>query len=268
MQCQDFENFLQSYADGELDAGEALDLEAHLLECRTCHAIVVEQRALHQTLLKAGKASSRLNALPSSDFRARLLQGLERAQAEEQRPFWRRPSFAAAAMLLLLTGGSLAYVALERKAERHHQRAVLYAKDSIDRHRRGLPIEVKGEQPHIHNWFQGKVDFAPRIPNLRKVNLIGARISNLSDRQAAYLLYDANDSRRVSLFVFDAPDLEVRGGKRVADREILLTNQQGYNVVLWKDKEIAYSLVSDLDEQDILELVMSEAQQQQQPSSR
>ncbi len=47
----------------------------------------------------------------------------------------------------------------------------------------------------------------------------------------------------------------MRGGKRIADREVLLTNQQGYNVVLWKDREIAYSLVSDLEEQDILELV-------------
>lgn len=258
MRCQDFENFLQPYADGELEEGEALDLEAHLLSCPSCHARVVEQRALRQTLRKAAEAPSTLNPSPAAELRARVLRGIEQVQAEQRIPLWRRPAFAAAAMAVLLAGGTISYVAFDRKTERE-QRAVLYAKDSIAHHRRALPLEVRGEKPHIQSWFQGKVDFAPRLPNLRKVNLIGARLSNLSDRQAAYLVYDAKDDRRVSLFVFDAPDLEVQGGKKVADREVMLTNQQGYNVILWKDHEIAYSLVSDLDEQDILDLVTSEA---------
>ncbi len=258
MRCQDFENFLQPYADGELDESESLDLETHLLTCCACRERVVEQRALRLALRRAAEAH---NPVPTPELRARILQGIEQVQAEQIPPLWRRPAFAAAAMVILLAGGTLTYVAFDRKTERE-QRAVLYAKDSIAHHRRALPLEVRGEKPHIQSWFQGKVDFAPRVPNLRKVNLIGARLSNLSDRQAAYLVYDAKGDRRVSLFVFDAPDLEVQGGKKVADREVMLTNQQGYNVILWKDHEIAYSLVSDLDEQDILELVTSEGQQQ------
>ena len=255
MRCQDFENFLQPYADGELDEGDAHDIEAHLRECRQCHDAVARQQALRKTLREAARSASALNPAPSAGFRARLLQGLEQEQLIQRRPaLWRQNAFAAAALLLLFAGGAITYAALDRKAERE-QRAVLYAKDSIAHHRRRLPIEVEGAQPHIQSWFRDKVDFAPRVPNLRKVNLIGARLSNLRDRQAAYLVYDAKDDRRVSLFVFDAPDLEVPDGKKIADREVMLTNQQGYNVVLWKDKEIAYSLVSDLDEQDILELV-------------
>lgn len=259
MHCQDFENFLQPYADGELEESEALDLETHLLDCPACHERVVEQRALRRALHHATEAPSLLNPSPTAALRARVLHGLEEVESERRTPLWRRPAFAAAAMTVLFAGGALAYVALDRKTARE-ERAVLYAKDSIAHHRRALPLEVRGEKPHIQSWFRGKVDFAPRVPNLRKVNLIGARLSNLSDRQAAYLVYDAKDDRRVSLFVFDAPDLEVHGGKKVADREVMLTNQQGYNVILWKDHEIAYSLVSDLDEQDILELVTNDGQ--------
>jgi anti-sigma factor RsiW len=117
-------------------------------------------------------------------------------------------------------------------------------------------MEVQDGQPvSIQRWLSGKVDFAPRVPQLRKVSLIGARLSNVSDRPAAYITYGDQGERRVSLFVFDAPDLELKGGRRINDRQVLLSNQHGYNVVIWKDREIAYSLVSDLEEKDVLELV-------------
>jgi Fe-S oxidoreductase len=36
---------------------------------------------------------------------------------------------------------------------------------------------------------------------------------------------------------------------------VRLVNARGYNVAVWRQDEIVYSLVSDLDEQDLFQLV-------------
>jgi hypothetical protein len=50
---------------------------------------------------------------------------------------------------------------------------------------------------------------------------------------------------------FDASGREVRVGPRV----VRLVAAKGYNVATWRDDEIVYSLVSDLDEAALYELV-------------
>ena len=277
MKCPDFNTMLQPYADGEADAREAAGITSHLAECDTCRNLVRRQREMHRLLRQAAGQPSSLNPRPSAEFQSRLIKRLNETSVEHIYPFpieqllpWTWPKTAAAAALILLTAGAALALSQSSKQTRREQRIVLYAKDSIDRHQRRLPVEVSGTQPQkVQNWLQGKVDFAARIPsNLNnKASLVGARLSNVRERQAAYFVYDAPDERRLSLFAFDAPDLEVQGGQKVDDCEVMLTNQQGYNVVIWKDKEIAYSLVSDLDEQDILELVPCDGDEADKPSA-
>ena len=251
MTCEEFERFLQSFVDAEFEGEETIAFEAHLVECPRCRAAVDEQRAFKRKLREAGRRGGNLNPAPPAALRQRILAGIDEQQAS-RRPLWQRPALAYAAALTIVAGSGVYYLRVGTSRDR----AATYAAAAIATHKRQLPLEVQDPQPvGIQRWLRGKVDFAPRVPQLRKVSVIGARLSNVSDRQAAYIAYGSGGERRVSLFVFDAPDLEVRGGKRIADREVLLTNQQGYNVVLWKDREIAYSLVSDLEEQDILELV-------------
>lgn len=258
MDCQDLERFLQPFVDGEFEGEETVEFEAHLVECEQCRAAVAEQRALKRKLRESGGAVCALNPAMPAALRGRVLAGLREQEEAVRRPFWQRPALAYAAVLTVVAGSGVYYL----RVGTAHDRAATYASAAIANHRRQLPLEVQDPQPvGIQRWLRGKVDFAPRVPQLRKVSLIGARLSNLSDRQAAYIAYGTRGDRRVSLFVFDAPDLEVRGGRRIADREVLFTNQQGYNVVLWKDREIAYSLVSDLDEGDILELVSASGRQ-------
>lgn len=256
MTCQDFERFLQPFADGEFEGDESAEFEAHLNACAGCRAAVAEQRAFRRKLRETVRQPCSLNPALPAGLRERVSAALRAEQAFQRCPFWKRPALAYAAALTVVASSAVYYLRIGQARDR----VATYAEAAIANHRRGLPLEVQDIQPiGIQRWLHGKVDFAPQVPQLRKVSLIGARLSNLSDRQAAYIAYGAGDERRVSLFVFDAPDLEVQGGRRIADREVLLTNQHGYNVVLWKDHEIAYSLVSDLDEQDILEMVSAPA---------
>ena len=257
MTCEDLEPLLHPFVDGEVDGPERFEIESHLAACPRCQASVAEHQRYKHKLREVAVSASLLNP-PAPE---RLRQNLRRTLREEPvpvRPLWRRPRVVYPALAAFASAAAGMTLYLQSAAISQTDRVM---SDAVRFHQRELPLEVQAlELPQIQSWFKGKVDFAPtRIPTVRNVNLIGARLSNVGNRQAAYMTYGTPSQRRVSLFVFDAPDLTVPHGRRIADRDVLIANQRGYNVALWKDHEIAYSLVGDLSEQDILELVAATA---------
>jgi anti-sigma factor RsiW len=129
--------------------------------------------------------------------------------------------------------------------------------DAVDKHARALPVEVTPAAGDVDSWFRGKVDFAVRAPVFNSPlapRLMGARLANVRDRQAAYFVYGGDDpGRRVTLLLFPGSDLDLPGGS--GEAEVMVANEKGYNVAMWRKQGIVYSLVSDLDERDILQLV-------------
>ena len=82
----------------------------------------------------------------------------------------------------------------------------------------------------------------------------------MHQRQAALVTYSLPqaDGRRVSLLIVDDPEPQLAGdARKIADREVWLSRAKGFNVASWRNNEIVYSLISDLDEQDVLALVRS-----------
>jgi len=132
--------------------------------------------------------------------------------------------------------------------------------DGIALHARALPLDfAASDVGSAQRWLEGKVDFGVQLPHLGQVQ--GVRLSNVHSRQAAVVTYTlpAGDGRRVSLLIVDDPEQQLLAGaaRRIADREIWLSQARGFNVASWRNHEIVYSLISDLDEQDVLALVKS-----------
>lgn len=250
MTCQDFEPFLLAYVDGEFDGPEKTDADAHLAQCEGCRNEVALQRAFKRRLRAASGSESVLNPAPPQHLRAGILAAIKR-----ERP--RRFVLARPALAVPVALAMAAAVAVVVYLHSRHGDADALIAAAVAHHQGDLPLDVQDAQvAHVRDWLRGKVDFAPsRIPELRKAAMRGVRLSTLNGHPAAYVVYGSESQRRVSLLVLDAPELRLPGGRRVADRDVLLANQRGYNVAVWKEREIAYSLVSDLDEQDILDLV-------------
>ncbi len=257
--CSDLELSLHPFVDGELEGDDRAELAKHLSECQRCRE-EVELLAEYKARMRAVSSESTRFCAPEG-LAARLGLSLEReARARGRRSWlpyvgWPVGLAAAAACLVLVVVSYNSYNGRERT------RALVDA--SVTNHRRQLPMEVSDASiPQVRSWFEGKLGFAPnRIPQLGTAERASARLSNLKEREAAYVLFGGPDRRRVSLFVFDAPDLQIAGERRVADRDVLIANQQGYNVAIWKDRGVAYSLVSELEERDILELIATSASQ-------
>ena len=86
------------------------------------------------------------------------------------------------------------------------------------------------------------------------------RLSSVHQRQAAVVTYylPQAEGRRVSLLIVDDPEPQLPGAaRRIANREVWLSQARGFNVASWRNDEIVYSLISDLDEQDVLALVQA-----------
>jgi anti-sigma factor RsiW len=136
--------------------------------------------------------------------------------------------------------------------------------EAVKKHHRGLPLEVTTASigaEAIPGWFAGKLDFKPTPPRFKEsgAKVVGARLSHLREYPAAYIKYELPRGQ-AGLFIVDDPErrFESTGREvRVGPRTLRVMNSRGYNVAVWRQDEIVYSLVSDLGEDDLFELVRS-----------
>jgi anti-sigma factor RsiW len=253
MTCEELESSIHPYVDGEFDGPERQEVEAHLAQCASCREVVAFARAFRSRVRQAERESSGSAPAPEA-LRQSIAAGLA---IETRRRRWRRlrPSVTWS----VAAAATAATLVLVIRAQLVRERASHVVSDAVIWHQRDLPLEIQDAQlPNVRSWFRGKVDFAPNaLFELPRASLVGARISSVSGKPAAYLQFAGRSQRRVSLLVFDAPDFDLPGGRKVVDRDVLLANQRGYNVAIWQKQGITYSLVSDLDESEILEMLES-----------
>jgi anti-sigma factor (TIGR02949 family) len=254
--CAELERALEPFLDGEFDPAERADVERHLADCPPCRARA-EARARTRDAVRArlreamGPAGAAGRAPPA--LRARIEQQLSR----QRRPLWRR----IFAPVPLATAAACAAGVLVVLATRGGPDVLL--EEAVRKHNRDLPLEVTaarvGGAEAIPGWFQGKLDFRPAPPRFRKdgVKVVGARLSHLREWPAAYIRYELPRGN-AGLFIVDDPEQRFHAtGRevRVGPSVVRVANARGYNVAVWRQDEIVYSLVSDLDEDDLFGLV-------------
>ena len=255
MECGDLGRSVDAYLDGEFDAGERAQAEAPLARCDGCRALVETQgrlRAAVRARLREAMSPPSAAGRAPAELRTRI----EASLARERRPVWRRllspvplgavAACAAGALLVLAT----------------HAPDDALVDEAVRSHHRGLPLEVVAAsvgEASIPAWFAGKLDFHPAPPPFRGdgVHVLGARLSNLRELPAAYIRYELPRGQ-AGLFIVDDPGRRFEPGGRevqVGPQLLRVVNARGYNVAVWRENEIVYSLVSDLDETALFELV-------------
>ena len=242
LSCADLERSVEAFLDGEFEAREQAEAEVHLAVCERCRRATETAARLRQALRA----------------RLRVAQSL----ARERQPLWRRlvaplpiatlAACAAGVLVVLAThGGSDALV-----------------EEAVKKHHRGLPLEVTtasvGGAEAIPGWFAGKLDFNPSPPHFQETGarVVGARLSHLREYPAAYIKYQLPRGQ-AGLFIVDDPGRHFEATGRevtLGPRTLRVMNARGYNVAVWRQDEMVYSLVSDLGEDDLFELVRSAQQ--------
>jgi anti-sigma factor RsiW len=254
MDCNELERSVDAWLDGELDDRDRVDLERHVEGCARCRSLSdarARLRAATRAKLREAMAPPARAGIAPPELRARVL----RALARDRRPIWRRVVAPVPVATLAACAAGVLVVLATRPDD-----ALL--RDAIAKHNLQLPLEVTTAsvgEGSLPAWFSGKLDFKPTPPAFKAdgVKVLGARLSHVREWPAAYYRY-ALPHGQAGLFIVDDPQrrFESAGREvRVGDDTVLLVNARGYNVAVWRHDEIVYSLVSDLDEQDLFQLV-------------
>lgn len=272
MDCGEFQRFAHAYIDGEFDPEDAAPLEAHLEGCDACRSLVQREADFLQNVRRTYTPEPAPQAL-----RTRIVAVLEAQDAvalasPQPAPPPRAPARRLLPRLEWVVGPLVASAALAAlvalawpaPAAPPIPPAPAVApqpliEEAVTWHRRNLPIEVTGpENARVKRWFDGKVDFPVRLPDFDRqaqgeVNLLGARLGNVKERQAAYVVYEVNGSK-LSVIAFDGRDM-VPPAQQDRGQPIVFQNAGGYNVALVEDNGITYSITSELPRADMERLV-------------
>jgi anti-sigma factor RsiW len=255
MDCSELMRTLDAYLDGELAPREEMEASVHLAACEACRALADGQGQLRTALRNKLKAAMGPGGGAGQAPDA-LRRRIHLALVQERKPFLRRVlgPVPLAAIAACAAGALVVLVS--------HGRPDPLVEESVRKHTRDLPLEVTAAAmgpESVAGWFAGKLDFNAAPPHFRgtDVRMVGARLSNIQDRPAAYVRYELPRGH-LGLFILDDPERRFGEAGRIMQAgpsTVRLINARGFNVAVWRRNEIVYSLVSDLDEDDLARLV-------------
>jgi anti-sigma factor RsiW len=233
---------MSAYIDGELDAGEALDVAAHLTSCANCATdysnLLKTVDSMHQ-LMPPLRAPDELRARITASVRAGAAPQPESARATRPVRQW---AMAAAVVAMIGT----AYVAGARSSP---PAAMSFADAAVSAHVRSLQpghlTDVASTDQHtVKPWFTGKLDFSPVVPRLETEGfpLIGGRLDYIGDHAAAALVYQRR-AHTINVWTYPSASATTASTR--------METRRGYQIANWSAGGMEYWAVSDLNADEL-----------------
>jgi len=227
----------QAYLDGELDAAQSLEVEAHLEQCAECQALAADHADLKEAMAGAAyhraPAALRARIGAALDAEANAQTNVAPLKAPRRSGFWLGAGSGAGGMAIAAALAFLLFMPANN---------VLVA-DLADAHVRSLMgehlIDVASSDHHtVKPWFAGHSDVSPPTEDFKAdgFTLVGGRADYVHGARAAVVVY-RHGAHVINLFAW-------------ADRNAQLpdtSSRDGYRMVFWKQKDLDLAAVSDVD---------------------
>ena len=231
MNCDEAEILLQALIDGELDAGHAREVEAHVATCAKCAALLADYREMSKAVANAGAGYT-----APLELRRRIEASLPPVQQPSRRAVLRGFALGSAVSAIAATG--LVAIVLRNDDEARIQSEIVSA------HLRSLQAGhltdvLSTDQHTVKPWFNGKLDVAPPVVDLtaQGFTLIGGRLDYVDARALGAVVYRRR-SHVINLFVAQTANTEHRAAKT--------ETVQGFNIRRWSERGLNFWAVSDL----------------------
>lgn len=250
MTCDEARDLLLDAQRGRLPAEPRSRLDSHLAACAACAGEATAEQLLSEAL------ESRLPQHAAPIALKRRLAAEWPARRPRPWPRWRSglvPALALAAVLLAV---------IPIYYQRAGERGGAMVTEAVNDHLRILssqhPLDIESGGMHqVKPWFEGRLDFAPVVRFLGddEFPLRGGAVGYFLDRKAAVFVFHRR-LHAISLFVFRAEGLPwpTRGLEHVGPVAARVTASRGFNAILWREGELGYALVSDVEVPDLTRL--------------
>jgi anti-sigma factor RsiW len=237
--CEHAEILVHALIDGELDAGHAREVEAHVANCPRCSAALEGYRTMSKAVSEAGM---RYTAPPH--LRLRIEAALPRPLAAPSRRAMLRGFALGSAASAIAATGLIAIVLHEDDQARIQSEIVSAHLRSLQGGH--LTDVVSTDQHTVKPWFNGKLDVSPPVIDLtaQGFTLVGGRLDYIDARAIGAVIYRRRQ-HVINLFVAQTASTEHRYPK--------METIQGFNIRHWSDRGLNYWAVSDLARDELNE---------------
>jgi anti-sigma factor RsiW len=238
MTCDEAEILLHALVDGELDAGHAREVEAHVEGCPRCTAELAAIRQMHAAI-----AGADLRYAAPASLRRRIEASLPQSQAPSRRAVLRGFALGSAVSAIAATG---LFAIVLRGDDESRLTAEIVSAHLRSLQEGHLTDVVSTDQHTVKPWFNGRLDVAPPVIDLTALGftLIGGRLDYIDARPVGAIVY----RRRlhvINLFVAQTAATEPRAAKT--------ETFQGFNIRRWSEGGLNYWAVSDLAADELAE---------------
>ncbi len=260
MSCQDCEKYLEAFLDHALEVKESLDVEAHMRSCTSCADRAEAERAFQRFVRQQVTEPP----LPEEKKRRIVRQAMQAAQHDGgRRPhhgaFQLRDfiiGLATAAALFLLVFKPFFFTAeADDMMQKFANEASMTYSTYMTQH---VPPEfVNTDDKIVTQWLNTLMGYRLKMPCItdQATKLLGGRLCRLFDRKSAAMIYERNGANLV-LFAFKGGQFTMPERYKVPakGRELYIRTISGRPVAMWKHGDITYSMVGDIDRDDLLQV--------------
>ncbi len=235
MTCDDVRPQLLHYQRGQVSTLQRKDIRVHLQACPACAHEVAADALLTETLERRLPQ----HAAPLGLKRRLAVQWL--------RPSPHKPLWWARWRLSVQSDRSASMVT---EAVTNHLRLL------SSQH----PLDIESGNMHqVKPWYEGRLDFAPVVRFLgdQEFPLAGGAIGYFLDRKAAVFVFHRR-LHAISLIVFPARGVpwSTRGLAPVGAVRASVSEDRGFHVIIWRQGEQGYALISDVDLPELTQLAV------------
>ena len=242
MTCDEARIMLHALLDGELDAGHAREVEAHIAGCPDCAAEFAAQTEMQRVL-----ADTNLRYTAPASLRDRIEASLPEPQRQQPTRRFLLRGFAMGSAVSALAATGIVAVVLRQD----DQQRIL--SEVVSAHLRSLQaghlIDVVSTDQHtVKPWFNGKLDVAPPVIDLtaQGFTLVGGRLDYIDARAIGAVVYKRRQ-HVINLFVAQTSSTEHRPPKT--------QTMQGFNCRRWGERGLNFWAVSDIGNDELAEFV-------------
>jgi anti-sigma factor RsiW len=236
------EDLLHALADGQLEPGRAVEVEAALGPDETRR--VADYRRINDAL------RARFESVLAEPVPERLMR---RPRAPWHRTPWTKVlTGMAASFLLLAVGGAGGWYARDAAMAARQEQAAIVRPAALA-HRIYVaevrhPVEVRAEEEHLVRWLSNRLKIPLKTPKLddKGFRLMGGRLLPTDRGNAAQFMYEDAQGRRVTLYIRS----DLAGNRETAFRYV--QDDSGVAMFYWIDGPKGYAISAQMAREELL----------------